>query len=96
MVAEGRVLAGPHPFDPFFKHFCPDHVGDGYRTNKDQAPPKAFFAIINSDENQEEKVKRRPEQRIPEIREKSVEEGVGPLTVELHEKPFVPLVEALP
>jgi hypothetical protein len=55
-----------------------------------------FFAIIHYDKCKNEKIKRCPENRIAQIREKQIKYRIGPFTVQLNEKPFIPFFKLLP
>jgi hypothetical protein len=85
MTGKIRILAGTKTVKIYFEKPGTHHIGDGQCTNKGQAPEQTFFSVIQGHENQDEQVKRGPENRIPEIGQKKIKDRIGPLAVQFNE-----------
>ena len=72
-----------------------EKIGHCHSAEKCKGPPPSLFPIIHNDEYQHENVQGCPEHRVAEIGENEVENGIGPVTVELEKQPLIQVVQQI-
>lgn len=85
------VIAGPYPFKIVFEDIITRQVAKRHGTDKEQGPPDSLRPEIDQYEKKQEQVQRRPVQGAAPERHDTVQQGMGPLAVDLYKQPFVPL-----
>lgn len=96
MIHKKRVLARPGPLNYFFEYSCSDDIGECHGANKKQGPHQSFFSKIESYEGGQKNIKRRPKNRVAKEGKGGIKKRVRPLMIQLHKKPFVPIIEFAP
>lgn len=89
-------IAGPDALNSFLKPVSSNKVSNGYGGKKGYSPPCTFFTKVEKNESHDEKVERRPKDRIAEKRKHSIKERVGKISIECKKKRTVPIGYPLP